>query len=69
MIILVIIVYVSLAIYEFVPLYKQKQWKDFWVNTALWTFSFAIGTLIALNVDVPTPTPLIREAVTSLFGK
>ncbi|KNY25826.1 hypothetical protein [Pseudobacteroides cellulosolvens] len=69
MIILVIILYITLAIYEFVPLYKQKQWKDFWVNAALWTFSFTIGSLIALNVDIPSPAPPIREAITSLFGR
>ncbi|HOV28444.1 MAG TPA: hypothetical protein PK566_19080 [Pseudobacteroides sp.] len=69
MVILVVLFYISLAVYEFVPLYKQKQWKDFWVNTVFWTVSFAMALLITLDVKVPSPAHPIRDAITSLFGE
>jgi len=69
MVILVIICYISLAIYEFVPLYNKKQWKDFWVNIAFWSASFTIGILLALNVKMPSPVSPIKEVITSLFGR
>ncbi|MCX8131314.1 MAG: hypothetical protein N3I35_14620 [Clostridia bacterium] len=69
MIILIFIGYALLAVYEFVPLYKQKKWVDFWVNAALYVFSFTIAALLSLNIPVPSPAVPISRAVTSLFGK
>ena len=69
MIILIVLCYISLAVYEFVPLYKQKKWKDFWVNMAFWTASFAMAILIKLDVKIPSPANPIRDIITSLFGE
>lgn len=69
MFILVLIGYTLLAIYEFVPLYRQRQWKDFWVNTGLGITSFVIAMLISLEVKIPSPEAPIREVITTLFGK
>lgn len=67
--ILVIIGYLLLAIYEFIPLYRQKLWHDFWVNVILWTFSFTLIILLCLNVKIPSPETPIRELIISIFGK
>ncbi len=69
MIILAVICYALLAIYEFVPLYKQKLWKDFSLNIVLWILSFTMAVLLCFNVRIPSPAPLIRDTVTSIFGK
>ena len=69
MIVITIIGYGLLAIYEFVPLYKQKFWHDFWTNGILMIFSFTIAILISLNVPIPSPEKPIRELVISMFGK
>jgi len=69
MFILVIIGYTFLAIYELIPLYKQKLRNDFWVNTTLGIFSFMIAMLLCLNVEIPSPEKPIRELITSIFGK
>jgi hypothetical protein len=69
MFILVIIAYALLALFEFIPLYKQKLWRDFWVNAALGLFSFAIALLLSFDVKIPSPAGPIREFITSIFGK
>jgi hypothetical protein len=66
---LAVIGYALLAVYEFVPLYKQKLWKDFWVNVALGVISFVIAILLCLDVRLPSPEGPIRELITSIFGK
>jgi len=66
---LAIIAYSLLAIFDLKPLYKQKLWHDFWANTVIGTFSFAIIVLLCLNVKIPSPEQPIRELITSIFGK
>lgn len=69
MFVLVIIAYALLALFEFIPLYKQKLWRDFWVNAALCLLSFAVALLLSFDVKIPSPAGPIREFVTSIFGK
>jgi hypothetical protein len=69
MFVLAIIGYAFLAIYEFIPLYKQKLWNDFWVNTVLGIFSFTIIMLLCLDVKIPSPVKPIQDLITSIFGK
>jgi hypothetical protein len=69
MFVLAIIGYSFLAIYEFIPLYKQKLWHDFWINAVLWIFSFTIAILLCLNVKIPSPEEPIRKLIISIFGK
>lgn len=69
MTILVIATYALLAIYEFVPLYKQKLWKDFWINGVIGSFSFSAGLLLALGIKLPSPAMALQLIITSIFGK
>jgi len=69
MFILVIIGYTFWAFYEFIPLYKQKLWHDFWTNAVLGIISFMIAILLSLNVDLPSPEKPIRELIISILGK
>lgn len=69
MFVLAIIGYTFLAIYEFIPLYKQKYWKDFWVNAILGIFSFIIAILLCLDVQIPSPAKPIGKLIISIFGK
>lgn len=69
MLVLAIIGYAFLAIYEYVPLYKQKLWPDFWVNSVLGIFSFTIAILLCLDVKFPSPEKPIRDLITLIFGK
>lgn len=69
MLLLVLLGYVLLAAYDFVPLYKQKLWADFWVNIILGFFSFTVAVLLCFKVKIPSPEGPIREFITSIFGK
>ncbi|NLD46363.1 MAG: hypothetical protein GX660_04080 [Clostridiaceae bacterium] len=69
MLILVIIGYTVLAVYEFVPLYSKKQWRDFWVNIGVGLFSMVIAVMLSLNVKIPSPADPIKEIITFMFGK
>ncbi len=65
----VVIAYSFLAVYDLVPLFKQKLWHDFWVSAALGILSFTIAVLLCLNVKIPSPEQPVREWITSIFGK
>ena len=69
MIVLAIIGYALLVIYEFIPLYRKKLWRDFWTNTAIGIFSFTVAILLCLDVKIPSPVKPIRELIVSMFGK
>ncbi|MHB8065981.1 MAG: hypothetical protein ACYDG2_25745 [Ruminiclostridium sp.] len=69
MCILVVLAYALLVIYEFIPLYKQKLWHDFWTNAVLGVFSFTVAILLCLDVKIPSPAKPIQELITSIFGK
>ena len=66
---LAVIGYSFLAIYEFIPLYKQKLWHDFLLNVILGFFSFTIAILLCLNIKIPSPVKPIRDFIISIFGK
>jgi hypothetical protein len=66
---IVIVVYALLAIYDFLPLYKQKLWRDFWVNVAIGTLSFIMAILISIDVKIPSPAGPIKDFIISIFGE
>lgn len=69
MILLVILIYSMLGIYEFVPLYKQRLWSDFSVNAVLAVLSFIVAVLLCFNVRIPSPEEPIRKMIIFIFGK
>lgn len=69
MIIIPFLVYTVLSIYEFVPLYKQKLWRDFWVNLCLAFVSFVFAVMITLGVDIPSPAVPLQNMILSMLGK
>lgn len=69
MILLVLVVYAFFAIYEFIPLYKEKLWHDFWINAVLGIISFIIAILLSFEVKIPSPAYPIQDFITSIFGK
>ena len=69
MIVLAIIGYALLVIFELIPLFRKKLWCDFWVYTVIGILSFAIAVLLCLEVKIPSPVKPIRDFVVSIFGK
>lgn len=69
MIVLTVIGYALLVVFEFLPLYKKKLWRDFWTDTLIGTFSIVVAILLSLNVNIPSPVKPIGEFIISIFGK
>lgn len=69
MLILIIIIYTAMAFYEFIPLYKEKQWRDFRVNAVLFSISFIVIVLLDFKVYIPSPARPIQDFIISIFGK
>ncbi len=69
MLVIAIIGYAFLFIYDSMPLYKQKIWQDLWANAVIGAFSFTIAVLLCLGVKIPSPVEPIRELITVIFGK
>lgn len=69
MFLLVLAAYALLGIYEFVPLYKQKLWKEFFINMVLGIISLSIGLLLSFGIPIPSPVYPLRRLLKSIFGK
>jgi uncharacterized BrkB/YihY/UPF0761 family membrane protein len=68
MILLTILFYGLLLTYESIPLYKQKQWHDLWVNSFLAICSFTIALLLTFGIEIPSPAEPIKNVILSMFG-
>jgi hypothetical protein len=68
MIFLTILFYGIDTAYEAIPLYKEKQRRDFWVNLFLELCSFTAAVLITFGIPIPSPSEPIKNIVLSLFG-
>lgn len=69
MLVFTLFTYSLLAIYELVPLYKQKHWRDFWVTFIIGVCSLTYALLISFEVNVPSPAKPIQEFIISIRGK
>jgi hypothetical protein len=69
MFVLAIIGYTILIIYEFIPLYRKKLWRDFWADTVIGILSFTIAILLCMDVRIPSPEKPIREFIFMIYGK
>lgn len=69
MIVLIIIFYAVLGIYEVLILYKQKFWRDMCANAVIGTFSLTVAILLCLGVKIPSPAMPIEKFIISIFGK
>lgn len=65
----VLIGYVLLGIYEFVPLYKENKRKEFFVNLFLGVISFVLAVLLSFRVDIPSPTKPIEKLISNILMK
>lgn len=69
MILLILLVYALFVYIELVPLYRNKQWHNFWVNACLTAISFAIALLLNFGIKIPSPAEPIKMLITSMVGQ
>lgn len=68
-IIVVFLFTVSLYIFgDLIPLFKQKQWKVFWIYTIILSLDFILVILTALDVPIPSPSFPMKKIILSIFG-
>lgn len=67
--VITIVGYALLGIYEFIPLYKERKWKEFKMNLVLGITSFIVAMLISLDVKIPSPVKPIEKLLSGLMGK
>lgn len=53
---------------ELVPLFKQKQWKVFWISTIILLLDLTLVLLTALGIPVPSPSFPVKRIVFSFFS-
>ncbi|HEX3032336.1 MAG TPA: hypothetical protein VHS59_08870 [Bacillota bacterium] len=66
MFLIVILGYVILALFELLPLYQQKQWREFWVLMCLTLVSFSFALLISLGIEIPSPAEPLEKLFTTM---
>ncbi|MDP4087208.1 MAG: hypothetical protein Q8934_21840 [Bacillota bacterium] len=69
MIVLIIIGYSLLALFELIPFYHQKHWREFWVNAGFGFCSFTIAVLLSFDVNIPSPSEPIKNMVMFVIRK
>lgn len=69
MIVITLIGYVLLGVYEFIPLYKEKRMKEFRVNLFLGLVSFTVAVLLSFDVRLPSPLKPIQSIYFMILGK
>lgn len=55
-------------LWELMPIYKQKQWKVFWIYTIILLLDFILVILTALDAPLPNPSFPVKKIVLSIFG-
>jgi hypothetical protein len=56
----ILVISILIALKEIPPLKKQKQKKELWIYVILQCFATTLLSLIALDINLPSPLELIR---------
>lgn len=71
MVIFLVISIISLALYlifDLLPIYRNKEWKVFWIYLTIIFTAFVFHVLTLFDVDIPSPTKPIKQLVYFIFG-
>jgi hypothetical protein len=63
MIILVVLVFFTVAIFQVRALIKQKYWRELVAFALLHTKAFTLSLLYVMGVQIPSPMPLLKYVV------
>ncbi|HCC06630.1 MAG TPA: hypothetical protein DEP72_00495 [Clostridiales bacterium] len=69
MIVAVVLVYALVIFIQLVPVYKNNNRRDFWVNLTITIISFIIAILLSLNIKISSPSDSIKDIIIALLGK
>lgn len=69
MVVLVLVLYMPLLVFDLLPLYKQKLWREFTAAACLSGISLLTAVLLALGVKLPSPALPIQQLVYAVTGR
>lgn len=55
-------------LWDLVPIYKQKQWKVFWIYTIILFLDFILALLTALDIPIPSPSFPVKKMIYTILG-
>lgn len=67
LVVVVVVGYLPLLWLDSVRLFRKKNKTDFSINASLYLLSFVIALLLALGVELPSPSNSIRNGFEFLF--
>lgn len=53
---------------DVIPIFQNKQWKLFWVYSAMMVVVYVLSIFIASGKRLPSPADPLKNAVTAIFG-
>lgn len=62
-----VFLFVSIFIFDYLPILKANDKKTSWVYGVLFVSSFIVLALLAINVTVPSPSGPIKFFITSVL--
>jgi hypothetical protein len=53
---------------DLVPMYKNRQWKPFFIYTAMMAITIMMAALITLGVKILSPAVILKRIIAVIFG-
>ncbi|NLM74515.1 MAG: hypothetical protein GX187_00260 [Clostridiaceae bacterium] len=63
-----LVIITALIIIDLIPIYRDQQWKAFFVYCFFLTIFLILAVLMEYNVKIPSPAEPIRSIVSFIFG-
>ena len=68
MIVIYLALYLSVFIFDILPLVKAKRKKTLFVYLPVFLLTLTVNILYALGMKIPSPAEPVRDAVVRIFG-
>ncbi len=63
-----LIICTALILIDLIPLYKQQEWKAFFIYSFLLGVILVIAVLVDFNIEVPSPSKPTKNIISFIFG-
>ena len=67
-VVVILLLSVIFVFIDLVPLYRERQWKAFWIYTVLLLLSCLLTVLIDLNIEMPSPAKPLKKLISAIWG-
>ena len=56
---LITVAFLSMAVYETLPLVREEAWRELITAGCIWLLGFTLSVLLALKVPLPSPVAIM----------